>query len=244
MAPSALELLQPLRGALMPVPAVQPGICRICHSSTNPGYPTCYQCGGDASSVGAHEVVPITMSVDRELVHRLLRGYKDGRTEEERERLTTRLAALLAVFLANHSQCLGEWDHATCVPSATRSAVTGIAERTRLLHGQVQAVLTVTPGDWRRQFTTKRFDLSQPVSGLRVLLIDDTYASGASVHSAAAVLRAGGAEVIGPLVLGRHVNPTHPPSKQMLEWLRDRRWDPARCCRCAGEMRDPNALPI
>lgn len=61
----------------MPVPAVQGDVCKICHSSTNPGFSTCYPCGVGASSVGAREVVPITMSVERELVHRHLRGYKD-----------------------------------------------------------------------------------------------------------------------------------------------------------------------
>jgi hypothetical protein len=240
----ALELLQPIRGALMPVPAVQTGICRICHSSTNPGYLTCYQCGFDAVSVGATEVVPITMSVDRELVHHHLRGYKDGRSEEERARLTTRLAALLAVFLDHHARCLGPWDYATCVPSETRSAVAKVAERTRRLHGSTRAVLKATPGDWSRQFTTERFSVANSVTGDRVLLLEDTYASGSAVHSAAAVLRAAGAHVVGPLVLGRHVSPGHPPSALMLEWLRGRRWEPTRCCRCAGEVRDAGALPI
>ena len=150
MAPTALELLQPLRSALVPVPAIQSDICRICHSSTNPGYSTCYQCGFDAAGLAATEVVPITMSVGGELVHHHLRNYKDGRTDDERERLSRRLAALLAVFLANHSACLGEWDYAATIPSPTRSAVTTIADRTRLLHGNVRPVLSAAPRVLRR----------------------------------------------------------------------------------------------
>lgn len=226
----------------MPVPAVQDGICRICHSSTNPGYATCYPCGFDAASIGATEIVPITMSVDRDLVHHHLRGYKDGRSADERERLTTRLAALLAVFLANHAGCLGQWDYAACVPSATRSAVTAIAERTRVLHGTTRATLTARPGNWGRSYSSARFGLTRSITGDRILLLEDTYASGASVHSAAAALRAGGADVIGPLVLGRHVSPAHPPSADMMAWLQNRRWDPERCCRCAGEQRDPGTF--
>lgn len=228
----------------MAVPAVQTDICKVCHSSTNRGYSTCYQCEFEAAAVSATEIVPITMSVQGELVHHHLRWYKDGPVNDERERLTTRLAALLAVFLANHSACLGDWDYVACVPSAGRSAVTVIAQRTRLLNNATRAVLAASPGDWSRQFSANRFALTQSVSGDRVLLLDDTYASGASIHSAAAALRSGGAQLIGPLVLGRHVNPGHPPSTEMLGWLRDRRWDPARCCRCAGEMRDPSALPF
>jgi hypothetical protein len=148
------------------------------------------------------------------------------------------------VFLANHASCLGQWDYATCVPSATRSAVASVAERTRLLHESTRATLTTTPGDWSRQFTTARFSVAGSLAGDRVLLLEDTYASGSSVHSAAAVLRAAGAQVVGPLVLGRHVNPGHPPSGLMLEWLRSRRWDPTRCCRCAGEMHEAGTLPF
>lgn len=242
MTTTALDLLQPLRGALVPVPAAQTDICPICHSSTNPNYVTCYPCEFNVSEVDGTEILPITMSVESGLVHHHLRSYKDGRDLEERERLTTRLAALHAVFLANHSDCLGEWDYTVCVPSQSRSAVADVAERTRVLNGNVRPVLSTTPGNWSRHFTTERFTIDGEVADARILLLDDTYASGSSIHSAAAVLRAAGAQVIGPLVLGRHVNPAHPPSTKMLEWLASRRWDPERCCRCAGELRDPNAL--
>ncbi len=57
----------------------------------------------------------------------------------------------------------------------------GVAERARNLEGV--------------------FALARPVSGLRVLLVDDVVTSGATLAAAARVLRAGGARVVGAAVL-------------------------------------------
>ena len=45
-------------------------------------------------SVGAVDILPISMSVDGELLHRHLRGYKDDRSADVRDRMSLRLAAL------------------------------------------------------------------------------------------------------------------------------------------------------
>jgi predicted amidophosphoribosyltransferase len=45
------------------------------------------------------------------------------------------------------------------------------------------------------------FALARPVGGLRVLLLDDIVTTGATLAATAAVLRAGGAEVVGAAVL-------------------------------------------
>jgi orotate phosphoribosyltransferase len=53
-----------------------------------------------------------------------------------------------------------------------------------------------------------------------VLLIDDTWVSGASAQSAAAALKAGGARRVALVVLGRHVDPADPRSAEFLRTLR------------------------
>jgi hypothetical protein len=66
--PSASELIVPLRGALVPVPAAnQVGVCAICRSSAGPGYDTCFKCG-QAAWLQPPDVVPITLSVDGGLI--------------------------------------------------------------------------------------------------------------------------------------------------------------------------------
>jgi orotate phosphoribosyltransferase len=45
------------------------------------------------------------------------------------------------------------------------------------------------------------------VRGSRVLLLDDTYTSGAAVQSAASALQMAGAHVVAAVVVGRYVKP-------------------------------------
>lgn len=53
----------------------------------------------------------------------------------------------------------------------------------------------------------------------------------------AALRRAGGATVVGPLVIGRYCS--RPLGHQaMLSWLKERVWVEARCCRCDGEQQN------
>jgi hypothetical protein len=62
------------------------------------------------------------------------------------------------------------------------------------------------------------------------------------MFSAVAALREGGATVVGPLVMGRHVRPNFGPSEAMMSWLGRRAWDEARCCRCDGEQQHAGSL--
>ena len=48
--------------------------------------------------------------------------------------------------------------------------------------------------------------LANPAGAESVLLIDDTWTTGASAQSAAAALKAAGAEHVAAVVIGRHLN--------------------------------------
>ena len=58
------------------------------------------------------------------------------------------------------------------------------------------------------------------VAGTDVLLVDDTWVSGASAQSAAAALKAAGARRVALVVIGRHVDPADPRSAEFLRTLR------------------------
>ena len=68
------------------------------------------------------------------------------------------------------------------------------------------AALAARPGaDGRtRDLDPDRFAVPR-LDGARVLLLDDTWATGASVQSAAMTLRAAGAAAVAAVVLGRHL---------------------------------------
>jgi hypothetical protein len=82
------------------------------------------------------------------------------------------------------------------------------------------------------------FRVVAPIAGRRVLVLDDTYTSGARAQSAAASLVAAGAEVMAIVPIGRLIHPEHNRSTGAL-WAQQQRerFDPGRCagpCRLAG----------
>lgn len=241
--PTAAELLLPLRPGLLPVPAAgQSGVCRYCHSAGDPDYEQCFGCLEALRSVGAVETLPISMSVDGELLHRHLRGYKDDRSGEVRARMSLRLAALVSVFMEHHRRCVGEFDSVVTVPSPGRVAAQAVVRRVRALVGDYRPALRATGAGSKIELRADRFEVLRDVEGERVLVLDDTLTRGPTVFSAVGALREAGAEIVGPLILGRHVQPGWGPSRELLSWLRSRPWDEERCCRCAGERGDIGVL--
>ncbi|MEH0985849.1 hypothetical protein [Micromonospora sp. CPCC 205556] len=77
--------------------------------------------------------------------------------------------------------------------------------------------------DW---FAAELPDRREPV---RALVIDDTWTTGARAQSLAYALKQAGAERVAIVVLGRHVNPDHPPSAPLLAAIRNSIFDPAVC---------------
>ena len=240
---TAAEVLLPLRPGLVPVPAVgQPGVCRYCHSACEPDYGQCYPCLEAVRSVGAVDILPISMSVEGGLLHRHLRGYKDDRSPAVRNRMSVRLAALTAVFLEHHRECVGAFDSVVLVPSAARTAVESIVQRVRALRDEYRPALRVSALGSKHELRADRFTVTRDINGERVLIVDDTFTSGATLFSAVAALRDAGAAIAGPVVLGRHLHPSWEPSRAMLSWLRSRPWVEERCCRCDGERANPGQL--
>jgi orotate phosphoribosyltransferase len=72
-------------------------------------------------------------------------------------------------------------------------------------------LVTAGPADpGCRDLNPGRFRATQPLPGAAVLLLDDTWTTGASAQSAAIALRAAGARHVAVVVLGRHVSPAGP----------------------------------
>jgi orotate phosphoribosyltransferase len=57
-----------------------------------------------------------------------------------------------------------------------------------------------------REFNPEKYAAVRPLNGQSVLLIDDTWTTGANAQSAAAALKAAGAGPIAAVVIGRHLN--------------------------------------
>ena len=144
--------------------------------------------------------------------------------------------ALLLAFLADHGPCV--WQRAGMPPPDLLAVVPTGAGRPgphpllRLVSPYLRlpgCPLALRPGRQGRDLDLDRFQVLARPAGASVLLLDDTWVSGASAQSAAAALKLAGARHVAVVVLGRHVNPDDPASAPLLAGLAAARYDPSAC---------------
>lgn len=80
-----------------------------------------------------------------------------------------------------------------------------------------------------RTFHPDRFVVPVSAAGGRVLLLDDTWTTGARVQSLAHGLKSAGALAVAAVVLGRHLNPAHEGSKDVVGRARASTFDIRTC---------------
>jgi hypothetical protein len=89
--------------------------------------------------------------------------------------------------------------------------------------------LVMRPGEQGRDPNPERFTSERAGPGAAVLLLDDSWVSGASAQSASAALKRAGARHVAVVVLGRHVDPADRRSAPLAARLAPRGYDPDRC---------------
>ena len=167
------------------------------------------------------------MSVHGGPLHHRLRNYKDDTRYERRREYTLQLAALLSEFLKRHMDCLGgEPEAVTTVRSENRDAQRRIVRRIRSLRDLHVSL------DWVEDDEHMRFVAPAELKGRRVLLIDDTFTRGRSITAAYEALTSVGADVLVPLVIGRHFRPDYSTSQALYDCLSRRRWKLKHCGIC------------
>jgi predicted amidophosphoribosyltransferase len=237
--PSVAELSAPY-GNFMFGPRLGRDVCEVCFDFTN-GYRRCYGCGHSGEWLAT--VAPISYSVGSEQLHRALWGYKHlaGRVAR---RFEVELASVLWRFLAAHEACVARaagvdrFPLVTTVPSSWRE---------RDQHHPLRAIVGELVGPTReryepllertevevpaRQTNLGKYRARRPLDREPVLLIDDTWTTGASAQSAAAALRSAGAGPVAAVIIGRHVNRDwHENDRRLRELKRPFDWE--RCALC------------
>jgi hypothetical protein len=102
--------------------------------------------------------------------------------------------------------------------------------------------LAIRPGEQGRDPNPDRFTAERSGPGA-VLLLDDSWVSGASAQSAAAALKRAGARHVAVVVLGRHVDPADPLGGPLAARLGPRPYDPAGCAVHAVSAPEGTCLP-
>ena len=192
-----------------------PGVCALCFNLTY-GFERCYSCAHGELALAA--VMPISYSVGGGQFHHALMGYKRLNGEIAR-RLTAELAAVLWRFLALHEECIATaagvcaFELVTCVPSGARErdgqhplrrVVADLVGPTRQRYTRLlrRSLHPVRP----REVNAQKFEPLRSLRGETVLLVDDTWTTGASARSAAIALHQAGAGPVAAVVLGRYLN--------------------------------------
>jgi hypothetical protein len=196
-----------------------PGLCQACTGPAGPGYARCFQCELHAQSAPgllADAVAPVAYAAKGSPLARDLWLYKAGRPASGDA--GTRLLLLLLVFLHDHGSQVCQQagmtrpSHVCVVPSGRGRPGPHPLQALAAPYLALPWVgMRPRPGadPWARSLDPGRFRAGQPLTGAGVLLLDDTWASGASAQSAAAALKQAGARSVTVVVIGRHVAAGH-----------------------------------
>jgi hypothetical protein len=208
--------------------------CRTCRGPVQAGFARCYQCDLAHARCGvllADVVAPVAYAVKGGRLAGDLWRYKSGAAGATEA--GTRLTAMLARFLREHSDQV--WRAAGMAVGPELAAVVPSGQGRPGAHPLAGIVascvdvpivpLSAAPGPVRARgladgVAVGWLTVGGAVAGADVLLVDDTWVSGASAQSAAAALKAAGARRVALVVIGRHVDPADPRSAEFLRALR------------------------
>jgi predicted amidophosphoribosyltransferase len=234
-----------LSGACLAPRPPGPDVCGICCGALDGPSDVCRSCRQVERGLRRplHPVTPISLTTSDTGLYAALKQYKGQPTSISR-RQQLRLADLLGTFFERHGRCVAPdgYDAVVVVPSGqVRAEHHPLASTLCLLpevgHAVVDALrrgrATIERNTPARDAYRCRREL---VEERRVLLVDDTYTTGAHLQSAAAALEDARTREVRLLVVGRHQSWGWEPARQLLEWstLAENRWSPQCCIRCRG----------
>jgi hypothetical protein len=190
------------------------------------------------------QILPISLYEVPDQYWTVLRNYKDDPWPEVREHTGTILAATVARFTARHWACISamigaEPSLVTTVPSTGarrgQHPLARAVRRSSHLLPLYTDVLRRGPGVVRHRYATDNAFLAAAdrVRGHRVLLVEDTFTTGARTQSAASALRIAGASAVGVVAAGRVIDPSWNDNCQRVwQYARAEPFDFNVCCLC------------
>ncbi len=213
----------------LPAPPPGPGTCRRCLGPKRDRVGQCWCCRRvdellGSESAAAPGLMALRLCRPGDPLHRALRRYKDAAAISARAHFTEVLAELLGRFFSCHGDCLrrrfGGWDALCTVPSSRRGR-DGVRPSRPFdtVVGQVPSLaglelIPLGPGPGRAAHLVPAADAfvaPAGIAGRRVLVLDDTWVTGARARSAAHVLTRAEAAAVGIVVVGRSVDPESSP---------------------------------
>lgn len=214
--------------------------CTVCTAPVD-GWQRCYQCGQHSRSGYplANIVAPITYAIDDGQVMRYLYDYKNP-LKQSAQQAQTMLTFALFESLSRHLRCFRNLSAAplavASVPSSSgRQGDHPVREMLRMFSSvpEIDVQYSGPTGldrAARRILDPERFEVgSAQVEGAHVLLIDDTWVSGAHMQSTAAALHGAGAAWVSAVPIGRMLKKSGKDTAPFLKAIGERIFDPEVC---------------
>jgi hypothetical protein len=214
------------------VPDPGPGVCTVCRGPALGDRRLCFACRVVARRLGLPlaPVLPARLCALPSPLYTVLLGYKESPVAEARVRYRAMVRCIITSFLCGLGAELrallhGPADLVSVVPSTHRRGPAPLA----CIDGLDRAVEALPPARWVACLLCRADGPGGPppvshmrpdpaafipsaasrpdVRGARVLLLDDTYVSGARSQSAAAALHRAGARSVAIAPVGRVLRP-------------------------------------
>jgi len=217
-----VEFTDGLADDLVPMAPDAADVCPVCRAGKAPSWETCSSCERTLAQVAhpCRTIIPVSYytkpeadepaSPFRDAMH----GYKDAETAQDRLDFSLVVGGVLVRYLVEQGDALaqhfGEWDEVVTIPSTRTpppSALARVLADSFSEHIQSPVEwLKPGPGEMRWvQASEDGFVTTVDVEGVRVLLIDDTFTTGARMQSAAHALQAAGATVVCGMTVSRKI---------------------------------------
>lgn len=215
---SAKEVFGANRELFGSVPAVaEEFVCPLCLGPVNPDFDSCYACNllqaGGLPPELLSAVVPMTTALNPSPWYSRLTTYKAGNPDYH-----DTLAALVEVFVSANRGPLesflrGAWDLVGIVPSKkgipyAHQPLRAVLSRVDSLSALLAEAASFKAGHvlHRSQYRPQLFVARPDVTDRRVLLVEDTWVTGASALSTAGALLKGGATAVVVLPMARLID--------------------------------------
>jgi hypothetical protein len=190
-------------------------------------------------------VVPLTYGIQGHPSGALLQGYKDDPQRRVRASHARIVDRLLYLGLMMHERCVearaGQVvDVRLAIPSlkgrpGAHPLFTMALNMNAVSDSPLLTAIFIEAHD--RDFSERNFGIRPDVdfTGRHVLLLDDTWTSGANAHSAALTLRRAGARRVSVMVIGRWLVPRYGRNGQFIRDRLQHPYDPRVCPVTGGD---------
>lgn len=211
-------LTDALADELVPLPLDADDVCPLCRSGRSSDDRLCEGCTIVTGQVdhACPVVIPISYYATPSLLRERMHGFKESDDPDTRSRESGAVAGILVRYLLDNRDDLssryGGWDAIVAVPSTKTPPGSAlgralVASFSDLLEPVVECLEIGTEPISFRCASVRGFSCDQDLRGMRVLLVDDTFTTGAHLHSAHHTLTEAGATVVAGIVVARKINP-------------------------------------